>query len=196
MRRQLYILIMLSIMTSLVVTQSLTVKAYDNLYGVEYDDIIDVAFESWINGIFSNSYTAEGPFRLTVSTQVINSNFTSALLGMKEGEVKPYITWIDGDGKTIEYYDTTVVRLVKDSTPESSAAWKIIRPILITVVSIGVVVGGLYAGVKVRQRIGIRGCSSCDNKATSKCSKCGKNFCSNCSSKGCTNCGSRQFIRT
>ncbi len=182
-------------MTSLVVTQSLTVKAYDNLYGVEYDDVIDVAFESWINGIFSNSYTAEGPFRLTVSNQVINSNFTSELLGMKEGEVKPYITWINLDEDVIEYYDTTIVRLVKDSTPDSTLAWRIIRPILITVASLGIVIGGAYAGVKISQRLGIKGCSTCDNKATSKCSRCGENYCASCSSKGCNSCGSRQFVR-
>ncbi len=196
MKRQLYILILLSIVTSLAVAQFTSVVAYDNLYGVEYDDIVDVAFESWINGAFSNSFTAEGPFRVTVNTHIVNANFTNELIGMRLWEVKPYITWIDGEDNLIEYYNTTVTNLVKDISPPSSGAWKIIRPILFTVIGIGIVVGGIYSGVKIRQRIGIKGCSTCDNKATSKCSKCGNSFCSNCSSKGCTICGSRQFIRT
>lgn len=196
MKRQLYILILLSIVTSLVVAQCTSVVAYDDLYGVEYDDIVDVAFESWINGIFSNSYTASGPFRVTVNTHLVNENFINEIVGMKLWDVKPYITWFDGEDNLIEYYNTTIVKVVKDITPPSAGAWKIIRPILFTVIGIGIVVGGIYSGVKIRQRIGIKGCFTCDNKATSKCSKCGNSFCSNCSSKGCTNCGSRQFIRT
>jgi hypothetical protein len=195
MRRRLYYSILLIAFTTLVLTQLTTVNSYDELYGVEYGDIVDVAFESWINGEFSNNFTDDGAFRVTVDPDVVNYNFVDELVTMKIGEVKPYITWFDGEGNLIEYYNTKIVRLVKDISPNTPLAWKIIRPILITMVSIGVVVGGIYSGVKIRQRIGIKGCFSCDNKATSKCSKCGTSFCPNCSSKGCTNCGSRQFIR-
>ena len=195
MSRRFHYTLLLVVLSSLVITQFTTVEAYDTLYGVEYDDVVDVAFESWINGEFSNNYTADGPFRITVNPGVINANFIDEIIGMMVGEVKPYITWVDPAGNLVEYYDTTIVKLVKDSTPEPSPAWRIIRPILLSIIVIGVVIGSIYAGVKIRNRIGIRGCTNCSNKAASKCAKCGKHYCSNCSSTGCTNCGSRQFIR-
>jgi hypothetical protein len=195
MSRRFHYTLLLVVISSLVLTQFTTVGAYDSLYGVEYDDIIDVAFISYINGEFSNNYTADGAFRITVNPGVINANFIDEIIGMMIGEVKPYITWVDPVGNLVEYYDTTVVKLVKDSTPDTSKAWRIIRPILLSIIGIGVVIGSIYAGVKIRHRIGIRGCTNCSNKAASKCAKCGKHYCSNCSSTGCTNCGSRQFIR-
>ncbi|MHA1445374.1 MAG: hypothetical protein ACTSSN_01665 [Candidatus Heimdallarchaeaceae archaeon] len=109
--------------------------------------------------------------------------------------LQPFITWVDPAGNLVEYYDTTIVKLVKDSSPDTSQAWRIIRPILSSIIGIGVVIGSIYAGIKIRQRIGIKGCTNCSNKAASKCAKCGKHYCSNCSSTGCTNCSSRQFIR-
>ena len=195
MRRYLCYAILLITTTALFITQFTSVTAYDDLYGVEYDDIIDIAFISYINGEFSNNYTADGAFRVTVNSHIINAHLIDQLIGMKIGESKPYITWVDGEENLIEYYDTTIVRLIKDATPDKSIAWKVIRPILLTIASLAIVLGGAYAAVKISKLVGIKGCSTCNNKATSKCSKCGTYYCPNCSSKGCKNCGSRQFVR-
>ena len=95
------------------------VDSYCEINGIEYDDIVDVAFISYRNGEFIIEYTAEGSFRITVDTNLIKETFINAILGMKLGETEPYIAWnIDAD--VIEYYNTTIINIVFDSTPETS----------------------------------------------------------------------------
>ena len=49
----------------------------------------------------------------------INEIFVNEILGMKLGEVKTYITWTMGSD-LIEYYKTTILKIVLDSTPETT----------------------------------------------------------------------------
>ena len=171
-----------------------SVKAYDDFAGIEYDDIVDVAFESYRNGELVIEYTPDGPLRVEVNTNAVNYHFVNELLGMKVGEKKYYITWtVDSD--LIEYYNTTILKIVKDATPTANPIWRIIKPILIVLAVLGGIVGAIYIAPKIKSRIVIKKCTNCNKPSKSKCAKCGYYYCEECSSKGCTNCGSRKFIR-
>ena len=171
-----------------------TVNAYSKYEGIEYDDVVDVGFVSYRNGVFVIEYTEDGALRVEVNSNAVNYNFVNALLGMKKGDKKPLVTWTAG-GDLIQYYNVTVYEIVYDSTPDSSPVWRVFRTILIVVAVLGAAVGVVYLGVKIRGKVALKSCSSCGKTGTTKCAKCGKFYCSECSSKGCTNCGSRKFIR-
>ncbi len=111
--------LILIIITIFMLNSICLVDSYSETDGIEYDDIIDVAFISYRNGEFVIEYTAQGPIRLEINTNAVNEYFVNEVLGMKIGEVKPYITWNVG-ADLIEYFNTTIVNLVKDSTPETS----------------------------------------------------------------------------
>ncbi|MCE7741354.1 MAG: hypothetical protein GOP50_02750 [Candidatus Heimdallarchaeota archaeon] len=187
-------MIFLGFFAILLLNTLVSVYAYDEYAGIEYDDVVDVGFVSYRNGEFVIEYTAEGAFRVEVNTNAVNFNFVNAILGMKEFEKKPYVTWNVGPD-LIEYYNVTIYDIVVDSTPPTSPVWKAFRTVIIVVAVLGGAVGAVYLGVKFKGRMVLKGCSTCKNTGTSKCAKCGKHYCSDCSSKGCTNCGSRQFIR-
>ena len=194
MKRILRYTVILSIFSILLFSSLVLVTAYDNYEGIEYDDIVDVAFVSYRNGEFVIEYTAEGSIRIEVNTNAVNHNFVNQILGMKIGDKKPYITWNVG-ADLIEYYNTTIISLFKDSTPPTSPLWRVLRPILIVVAVLGGAVGAVYLVIKLKGRVVLKGCTSCKNTGTTQCAKCGKHYCSNCSTKGCTNCGSNKFIR-
>jgi thiol-disulfide isomerase/thioredoxin len=78
------------------------------------------------------------------------------------------------------------------SPSPTSKVFIIIVEVIAGLAAAMVAVFGVY---KLKGRIGIKHCVTCNNTATSKCSKCGIFVCVNHSSKGCSNCGSRQFIR-
>ena len=190
-RRSLILVGMLSI---ILLNSIVSIYAYDEYAGIEYDDIVDVGFVSYRNGEFQIEYTEGGSLRVEVNTHAINVNFVNAILGMKIGEIKDLVTWtVEGD--LIQYYNVTIYRLIKDISPDTSAAWRIIKPIIITIAVLGGLAGAAYLGVKIRGRFLLKNCSSCGNIGASKCAKCGAHYCTECSSKGCTSCGSRQFIR-
>ncbi|MCE7743147.1 MAG: hypothetical protein GOP50_11920 [Candidatus Heimdallarchaeota archaeon] len=119
MKRNRYITLTLVLLV--LFSQFKVISAYDDLYGIELDDIVDVAFISYRNGEFVIEYTTEGAFRVEVNTNAVNEIFVNAILGMKEGETKPYISWMVG-ADIIEYYNTTIVDIVIDSTPETTTS--------------------------------------------------------------------------
>jgi len=90
--------------------------AYDENLGVEYNDVLDVTFTSYINRELQSIYTPEAPFRLRVNSTIINVNLVNELIGMTLGETKQYISWVV-ETNLMEYYDLTVIHLVEDSTP-------------------------------------------------------------------------------
>lgn len=91
---------------------------YDENLGVEYNDVLDVTFTSYINGELQSIYTPEAPFRLRVNSTIINENMVNELIGMKLGETKSYVSWLV-ETNLLEYYDLTVTNIVEDSTPET-----------------------------------------------------------------------------
>ena len=189
--------VLLAILTFILIPYFSTTQAYDELLGVEYEDIIDVAFTSYIDGEFTNEYTEEGPFRVTVNENYINRNFIEELVGMKLGEVKPYITWTvpnNGDTSVIEYYNTKVVKIVKDSSPDRSVG-RIFLIIFAVIAGLGLSIGAFYVVYRMRSRILVKKCAKCGNTATSKCAKCAFIICSECGTKGCPECGNMKFIR-
>lgn len=172
-------------------------KAYDDVLGVEYGDIIDVAFTSYIDGEFTNEYTEEGPFQITVNENYINRNFIEEIVGMKLGEVKPYITWTvqnNGDTSTIEYYDTKIVNIVKDISPDRSVG-RIFLIAFAVIAGLALSIGAIYIVYRMRSRILVKKCAKCGKAATSKCAKCAFVICSECGIKGCPECGNMKFIR-
>jgi hypothetical protein len=187
-------MLLIGIISILMLNSFVSIYAYDEFYGVEYDDVVDVGFVSHRNGDFVIEYTEEGSLRVVVNTNAINENFVNAILGMKEGEVKPLVTWTVG-ADLIEYFNVTIYDIVSGDENDNNKAWQIIRPIIITIAVLGGLAGVAYFGIKIRGRLILKGCSSCSNTGASKCAKCGAHYCTNCSSKGCTNCGSRQFVR-
>lgn len=175
-------------------------SAYDDVHGVELNDIIDISFERYIDGIPGLHKTDDDPFRLTVNPAYINVIFVNEMIGMKVGEVKPSIKWTVDEGGGIfteyEYVNTKIVRLVKDATPETSPIGQIILTIFKVILVIGAVVGTIFLYIKViRPRFLSKKCLVCGNQATSKCSNCGLFICSECTVKGCPSCGSRKYIR-
>lgn len=187
-------ILLIGLVSILLFNTLLSVNAYDEYAGVEYNDIINTGFVSYRNGVFVTEYTESGPFQCEVNSNAVNVHFVDAVLGMKVGEVKPLVTWtVESD--LIEYFNVTVYKVVKDSTPNTSPVWRVFRTIIIVIAVLGGVVGITYLSVKIKGRVIVKSCSSCNNRATSKCAKCGLYYCSNCSSKGCKSCGSRQFVR-
>ena len=189
--------VLLTILSVVFTSSLLTTQAYDDLLGVEYEDVIDVAFTSYIDGEFTNEYTEDGPFQVIVNENYINKNFIEELVGMKVGEVKPYITWTiqnDGELSVIEYYNTKVLKIVKDASPDRSVG-KIFLITFAVIAGLVLGVGAIYATYKLRSKILIKKCAKCGNTATSKCAKCAFIMCSECGTKGCPECGNMKFIR-
>jgi hypothetical protein len=187
-------MVLVGIFSLLLLNSFVSVYAYDEYEGIEYDDIVDVGFVSYRNGEFVIEYTEEGPFRVEVNTHAVNENFVNAIIGMKLGERKDLVTWMVGPD-LIEYFNVTIYSIFRDVSTTNNIAWRIIKPILITIAVLGGLVGAGYLGIKIRGRVVLKGCSNCGKTGASKCAKCGTYYCSDCSSKGCTNCGSRQFVR-
>ncbi|MHA1200465.1 MAG: hypothetical protein ACTSQF_14175 [Candidatus Heimdallarchaeaceae archaeon] len=94
-------------------------SAYDDLDGIELNDVVDFAFIAYRNGEFVIEYTASSAFRIEVNTNGVNDNFVNAILGMKVGETKSYITWTIGLD-VIEYYNTTIIHIELDASPETT----------------------------------------------------------------------------
>lgn len=178
---------------------SINTQSYDNLNGVEYDDVIDISFVRYINGKYSITYSDDNPFRVKVNYNELNHNVVDELLGMKRQETKD-INWdVELENGTLvhyEYRDTKIVRIVEDSTPDGigniAQIFIIIAEVLAGIIGVAVTIYILY---KIRAKLSIKKCISCDKRANSKCSKCGVFYCSECSTKSCSNCGSRQYIR-
>ncbi|MCG3215776.1 MAG: hypothetical protein KAS63_03625 [Candidatus Heimdallarchaeota archaeon] len=192
-------LTILYVLSLLILNSQFSARAYDNIHGIEYDDVVDVAFVRYINNEFSFSYTTDAPFRVTVNENIINVNFIEELIGMKIGETKPLISWYVQENETtvsfIEYFNTTIVKLIKDSTPQRGPIGKGFLIALEVIAGIGGTIGLIYVANKLRRRFALKKCMSCEKHASSKCSKCGNFYCSECLTKGCPNCGSRKFIR-
>ena len=175
-------------------------SAYDDVHGVELNDIIDISFVRYTNGVLTLEHSDADPFELTVNTASINEIFVLEMVGMKVGEVKPSIKWTVDEGGGIfneyEYVNTKIVRIVKDSTPPTSPIGQIILTIFEVFLVIGAVVGAVFLYLKViRPRFLSKKCLTCGNQATSKCSKCGRFICTECSVKGCQSCGSQKYLR-
>lgn len=175
-----------------------TTQAYDNINGVEFDDIIDISFVRYIDGKYSITYSDELPFTVTVSYNELNHNVVDELIGMKKQETKD-ISWeVELENGTIKYYEyrnTKIVRIVFDSTRNGVDVAKIFVIIAEVLAGIVGVAAAIFILYKLRKRLAIKACLSCGKNANSKCSKCGKFYCSECSVKGCSDCGSRQFVR-
>ncbi len=174
--------------------------AYDDVHGVELNDIIDISFERYINGYPDSGYNETAPFQLTVNSAYINEIFVNELIGMKVGEVKPSIEWTVDEGGGVsneyEYVNTKIVRLVYDATPSPSPIGQTLLTILGIILGIGLVVAAIFLYFRVIQpRFLSKKCLVCGNQASSKCSNCGLFFCSECTVKGCPDCGSRKYIR-
>ncbi len=174
--------------------------AYDDVQGVEMNDIIDIAFDRTIDGHPESGYDEENPFRLTVNPDYINIAFVNEIIGMKIGETKPSIQWTvyqeNGTVTEIEYLNTKIVRLVKDATPSSTPIGEIILNVFVALLVVGGLVGAFFLYTKIIQpRFLTKKCMKCGNKATSKCSKCGSFVCAECLIKGCPSCGSKKYIR-
>ena len=174
-------------------------QAYDNIDGVEYDDVVDISFVRYINGKYSITYSDAEPFTVKINYNELNHNVLDELLGMKKQETKDIAWDVVLENGTIKYYEyrnTKIVRIVVDSTPGSNVdigrIFVIIAEVLAGVVGVA---GAVYVLYKLRTRLSTKNCIGCSQQANSKCSKCGHFYCSECSVKGCSNCGSRQFIR-
>ncbi|MBY8999386.1 MAG: hypothetical protein KGD64_00555 [Candidatus Heimdallarchaeota archaeon] len=173
-------------------------SAYDDVHGIEFNDIIEISVDyRIIDGEIEPGYA---DYSIDVNPSQINIAFVNALIGMKIGEVKPSIKWTVDEGggvfREIEYIDTTIIKLIKDATPSSSPIGQIILTVFEVILGIGVVIGAIFLYLKViRPRFLSKKCLDCGKLATSKCSKCGSFICSVCSAKGCSNCGSRKYIR-
>ena len=174
-------------------------QAYDNISGVEYDDILDISFVRYIDGKYSVTYSDSAPFTVKINYNDLYHSVVDKLLGMKKRETKD-IEWEirleNGTIRFYEYRDTKIVRIVVDSTPDSNIdVGRIFIIIAEVIAGIAGVVGAVFILYKLRTRFSIKSCVGCSQQANSKCSKCGHFYCSECSVKGCSNCGSRQFIR-
>lgn len=103
----------------MIISQLHLATAYNDVDGIELNDVVDVAFVAYRACIFEVEYTSESPFRVEVNPAYINENFSEELLGMKLGEIKPYISWRE-DGDLIEYYNTTIVNIVDEILPTTT----------------------------------------------------------------------------
>ena len=199
MRQRKRSILFLSMLVLFLVVPLTQTVAYDDNYGVEYDDLIDISFRVYYNGSIKNDYPPESPFQMRVNPTLIAEVYLNFILGMKIGENRPYVSWTTQgeEGPVfVEYVNNTLIRVVEDSTPPGfSGTWKVIRGILYAGLVIGVISGSIYLYVKLRPKLSSRGCINCSSRAYLKCAKCGSFTCQNCSGKGCTSCGSTKFIR-
>lgn len=174
------------------------IRAYSDIHGVEYDDIIDVTCEIYKDEELVGDFTEAAPFRFQVNEHLVNRILVDAVVGLKVGETKPYITWIidyrNGTITTVEYYDTTIYRIVEDSTPDKPVG----KGFIITISVIGglaVAVGLVYLSYKARTTFLAKKCAICKAVAVGNCKKCGRTFCERCYSNGCPYCKSRTLLK-
>lgn len=185
------------------VLSSTYITAYDDKYGIEWGDVVDISFTRYINGKFSATWGPDDPFRVTVDDDITNINLVEALLGMKVGETKAKISWtVTAENGTVfnyDYYNTTIIRIVKDSTPSKNvvSAGRVFLIILEVLLIGGGAVGTIYLALFLRKKInvGVKRCSSCGKPATLTCAKCGALYCNECSTHGCKICKGRKFVR-
>ncbi|MHA1398443.1 MAG: hypothetical protein ACTSSF_12190, partial [Candidatus Heimdallarchaeaceae archaeon] len=174
------------------------VSAYDDIYGIEYNDHVQISFTRYIDGKFSLEYSEDSPLEVIVNYNEINIHVVNALLGMKIGEVKD-IEWdVEQDNGTVnhfEYRNTKVLKITRDATPEKKGIGDIILTIFEVLLGLALTAGAVFAFIKIRKRLLRKTCVGCGGVATSKCSKCGNFVCENCTIKNCPVCGSRKFIR-
>ncbi|MHA1346016.1 MAG: hypothetical protein ACTSVO_03400 [Candidatus Heimdallarchaeaceae archaeon] len=188
------------VLIALLVQASALSGAYDDVHGVELNDVIDISFSRIINGEPGLSYPDDSPFQLTVNPAYINVVLVNEIIGMKVGEVKASIKWTVDEGGGVyneyEYVNTKIVRLVSDATPSTTPIGQTILIIFEVILVIGAVIGAFFLYQKViRPRFLSKKCLTCGTLATSKCSKCGSFICAECAVKGCPTCGSRKYIR-
>jgi hypothetical protein len=188
------------VLVALLIQGTALSSAYDDVHGIEINDVIHISFDRYIDGIQESGYDDDNPFELIVNKAYINEIFVLEMIGMKVGEVKPSIKWTVDEGGGIfteyEYVNTKIVRIVKDSTPAISPIGQTVLIIFEVILVIGAVVGAIFLYLKVIHPLYLsKKCLTCGNQATSKCSKCGRFICSECSVKGCPSCGSRKYIR-
>ncbi len=192
-------LAILCVISFLITNAQLNAIAYDAIHGVESNDVVDITFVRFIDGVFSISYSDDGPFRITINPNLYNEYFINELLGMKLREPKLYIAWSvtqeNGSLSRFEYFNTTVINIHIDSTPEMGSVGKGFLIAFEVIAGVGGAIALVYFGNKLRHRLALKKCLGCDKHATSKCSKCGKFFCADCAAKACSSCGSRKFIR-
>jgi len=175
-----------------------TTHAYSDIHGIEYDDIIDVSCEIYMDAELVNEFTEDAPFRFQVNENLVNQILVDAVIGLKVGDTKPYITWIidyeNGTIRTVEYYDTTIIRIVEDSTPERPVGKGFIITFSI-IGGLGVVAGLVYLSYIVRTKFLAKKCVVCKAIAVGNCKKCGRSFCERCYSNGCPYCKSRTLLK-
>ncbi len=106
-----------------IIGQLSLISAYDDIEGIELNDVVDVAFVRYRACTFEVEYTSESPFRIEVNPLYFNENLTDELLGMKLGEIKPYLSWRES-GELVEYYNTTIVNIFYDSSEETTPTTK------------------------------------------------------------------------
>ena len=175
-----------------------TTQAYSDIHGVEYDDIIDVSCEIYKDEELVSDFTEAAPFRFQVNEHLVNRILVDAVIGMKVGDTKPYITWIidyeNGTITTVEYYDTTIIRIVEDSTSEKPVGKGFI--ITFSVIGgLGGVAGLVYLSYIIRTKFLAKKCAVCKTIAVGNCKKCGRSFCERCYSNGCPYCKSRTLLK-
>jgi len=181
-------------------------KAYDEEKGVEWGDVVAISFVRYVYHDGVRIYgldLKEDNFRVVVDDTMFNYNFVSKLVGMKLGETKPLISWTvtekNGTIAKYDYHNTTIVKILKDVTPDKNltSAGRVLLTILEVGVGIGAAIGAIYLAIFLKKKfmLGVKKCSKCGKPADVKCIKCGYIYCHDCSKKGCINCGSRKFIR-
>ncbi|MFW9851496.1 MAG: hypothetical protein ACFFDS_00975 [Candidatus Thorarchaeota archaeon] len=182
----------------LAISISKTTQAYSDIHGIEYDDVIDVTCDIYQDSVLVTEFTEYAPFRFQVNENLVNKILVDAVIGLKVGETKPYITWVldyqNGTIATIEYFDTTILRIAIDSTPEKPIG----RGVIITFSVIGglcAVVGMGYLAYKARTTLFAKKCAICKKVAIGTCKKCGRTFCERCYSNGCPYCKSRTLLK-
>ncbi len=175
-----------------------TTQAYSDIHGIEYDDIIDITCEIYKDSELVGEFTEAGPFRFQVNEHLVNKILVDAVIGLKVGDTKSYITWIidyqNGTTTKVEYFDTIIFRIVEDSTPERPIGKGVI--ITFSVIGgLGAVVGLGYLSYKVRTTFLAKKCVVCKIIAVGNCKKCGRSFCERCYSNGCPYCKSRTLLK-
>ena len=202
MKRAFFYTVVVLLMFNFLILPNLLVKSYDDKLGVEYDDVVNVTCTRIIdhNTFDPFVYGLNSPLTVVINPESFNENFINELLGMKLGETKDLISWyvtqVDETITLYEYYNTTIIEIVEDSTPgTSSPAGAVFLTIIKVAGGIGTFALGVYGFIFIRRRLKIKSCISCGTKATSKCAKCGVYYCPNCPTKGCKDCGSTKYIR-
>ncbi len=184
------LLLMISILT--------TTQAYSDINGIEYDDVIDVTCDIYMDSELVGEFTELAPFRFQVNEYIVNRILVDAVIGLKVGETKSYITWLidyqNGTITTVEYFDTTIYRIIVDSTPEKPIGRGVI--IALSVIGgLGAAAGFGYLAYKARKTVFAKKCVICKIVAVGTCKKCGRTFCERCYSNGCPYCKSRTMLK-